>query len=313
MKNLHLQKYQKGFSLIELMIVMTVTLLVMIAAFSLMQGSIITANVNYHLTDANQRLRNAQEYINRDLLVAGDGIKGTANIWVPTAFATRHLSQRTTAELDPSATGYTNLGMILSDDNIPASTEVFDSPSTTFIKTRSDRITLISVDKAFTPISLPAWWTDYTTGTIWIPGGDVSIFDVGEIYYLSDGNSGIFGTVTGKNAGAGNIIWDESDSYKLNRVGPTGNVATATGYSSKPSTLMRVQIIQYFVDTEGRLIRRVFGLKGAGHSDAVIAENLTDLQFRYILQPTTNGTNIYDQPISQVGMDDRNLVRLVEP
>ena len=76
---------------------------------------------------------------------------------------------------------------------------------------------------------------------------------------------------------------------------------------------MRVQIIQYFVDTEGRLIRRVFGLKDAGHSDAVIAENLTDLQFRYILQPTTTGTNIYDQPISQVGMDERNLVRLVEP
>ena len=59
MKNLHLQKYQKGFSLIELMIVMTVTLVIMIAAFSLMQGSIVTANVNYHLTDANQSLGRA--------------------------------------------------------------------------------------------------------------------------------------------------------------------------------------------------------------------------------------------------------------
>ena len=148
------------------MVVMTVTLVIIIAAFSLMQGSIVTANVNYHLTDANQNLRNAQEYINRDLLVAYNENKGTANIRIPTDFATRHLSKRPATDLGPTSLGYTNLGMILYHDNIPASTAVFDSTTPTFIKERSDRISLISVDKSFTPISLPAWWTDYTTGAI---------------------------------------------------------------------------------------------------------------------------------------------------
>ena len=62
-----------GFSLIELMIVVVIMLVIMAATFSLMQGTMTTANANYEMTTAAQGLRNSQEFLTRDILVAGDG------------------------------------------------------------------------------------------------------------------------------------------------------------------------------------------------------------------------------------------------
>ena len=77
MKNLmNKSSNQTGFTIMELMVVLVIMLVIVSAVFSLLRGSITTANANYELTTAAQGLRNAQEYIARDILVAGDGIKG---------------------------------------------------------------------------------------------------------------------------------------------------------------------------------------------------------------------------------------------
>ena len=285
----------------------------MTSVFSLLKSSMIVSTANYQLTDANQGLRNAQEFLNRDLLVTGDGVKGTPNIWLPTAFVTKYITVRPASELDPTNIGYVNIGSVISDNNLPAGTEVFDSPEPTYVKEHTDRITLLAVDNSFTPKNVPVGSTWYPDGRMWLAEGfdDVS---VGEIYYLTSGGTGTFGTVTGKHvSGDWAVRWGDGDSYGLNRTGWSGNVATATTYGSVAATFLRIRIIQYFVDTEGHLIRRVFGVKGAGHIDNVIAEHLTDLQFKYFLKPLTNGANIYDQPIDQVQIAQKDFVRLIEP
>src|SRR5215213_8121561 len=118
---------QAGFSLLELMIVMVLMLIITATVFSLLRGTIITANANYEMTDAGQGLRNSQEFLSRDILSAGDGLKGIANVWVPTAFVTKYLTTQTATMLDPTNTGFISLGAVVSDDNVAAGTRIPDS------------------------------------------------------------------------------------------------------------------------------------------------------------------------------------------
>lgn len=295
----------------ELMIVLVLMLIILSAVFALMRGTITTANTNYEMTAAGQSLRNAQEFINRDALVVGDGIKDVSNIWIPTSFATRFLTVRSANSLDPSNRGFISTGAIISDDNVPAGTNVLNANPATTVLPLSDRVTMLSIDPTFSPIPLPGNFANPSTGQITIPGGDTSAFSVGEIYYLSGSGNGAFGTITSINSGA--IFWQEGDAFALNFFGASGNIATTTGADGNlPATLMRVNMVHYFVDATGKLMRRVFGTKNAGFVDSVIAEHLDKLQFRYTLKPETQGV-IHAQPISQINLSDAALVRMIEP
>jgi hypothetical protein len=63
-------------------------------------------------------------------------------------------------------------------------------------------------------------------------------------------------------------------------------VATfVAGLNTSPVAVMRLQIIQYYVTSSGLLMRRVIGVRGAGFRDSVVAEHVTNLQFRYVTNP----------------------------
>jgi prepilin-type N-terminal cleavage/methylation domain-containing protein len=302
---------QKGFSLMELLIVLVMMLIILSAVFSLMRGTIMTANTNYEMTAAGQGLRNAQEYLSRDLLIVGDGLKGISNVWLPTTFVTKYLTARKAAVIDPSNQGFVSIGAVVSDEKVPADTKVPDIFPATTVYPDSDRITLVSVDPSFSSIPLPANSTNVATGRINIPGGNTSDFEIGEIYYITGSGNGSFGTLTKKNGNS--IFWEEGDSFGLNRFGKSGNIATASGISgNQPATLMRVNIIHYFVDADKKLIRRVFGVKGESFIDSTIAEHVVALKFRYVLKPDSNGI-IYEKPASQIDLSDGSMVRMVEP
>src|SRR6266576_3016822 len=64
---------QEGFTVIEMMVAVTIMIIVSAGVFSLMKSSMTIATASYEMTDAQENLRIAQEYINRDLMNAGDG------------------------------------------------------------------------------------------------------------------------------------------------------------------------------------------------------------------------------------------------
>lgn len=302
---------QKGFSLIELLIVLVITLVILGAVFSLMRGTIITANNNYEMTAAAQGLRNAQEFISRDLLIVGDGLKGISNIWLPTTFVTGYLTARKANFIDPLNQGFVSVGAVVSDEKVPAGVNVQNISPATTVSPGTDRISMLAVDPSFSPVTLPANSTNVTTGEIVIPGGSTSSFKVGEIYYLTGSGNGTFGAVTRKTGTS--IFWEEGDSFGLNRLGNAGNIAPASGIDGKqPSTLLRVNIIHYFVDAERKLIRRVFGVKEKSFIDNTVAEHVVGLKFSYVLKPDS-GTMIYKQPVSQINLSEAASVRIVEP
>ena len=295
----------------ELLVVMVITMIILAAVFSLMRSAITTANANFEMTTATQGLRNAQEYITRDILVAGDGLKGLANIWLPTTFVSQNLTARAASVIDPTNQGFINTGMIISDNNVPNGTPIRYSNPSMNVLALTDRVAILTRDPSFSPINLAAADVSYNNGQINIPAARINDFTSGEIYFLSNGVSGVFGTVTNVSTGGNKITIGNGDTYGLNRTGTTGQIASVTNNGTYPTVLQRVQIIQYFVDAENRLVRRVFGVKSSGYIDSVVAEHLESLQFRFVQRPDTDSV-IFDQPAMQFDIDESAAVRSVE-
>ena len=298
--------------MMELLVVMVVMLVIMSSVFTLLRGTIKTAAANYEMTIANQSLRNAQEYVTRDILVAGDGFKGVSNIWLPTRFVTDYLTARAASALDPSNTGFVSVGAVVSDANVPANTVVKNANPATKVATGSDRLTILAADSNFSTIDVDAGAVDLNTGAINIPASRIGDFTAGEVYYITSGGTGAFGAVTKVDAAANRIFWAEGDALGLNRYGTTGALGVGTNDGANPASLRRVQIVNYFLSEDGKLMRRAFGVKGAGFADSVIAEHLKKLQFNYTLNPASAGT-ILDKPQPQIDLSEASLVRLIEP
>ncbi len=201
--------------------------------------------------------------------------------------------------------------MVISDNDVPAGKNVPGTNPATTVFPGSDRISFLTEDKTFISIPLATGDVDAGQGSIVVPNARYADFQIGEVYFLSNGVSGTFGTITNKNSGENKIFWENGDTFGLNRTGTTGSLNTVRG-ANLPMNLIRVHLIHYFVNAGNHLVRRVFGISGAGFVDSVIAEHVTNLQFRYILKPNSDGT-ILTQPTAQFDLDDAVSVRMIEP
>lgn len=330
---------QAGFSLIELLVSMTVFLIIAGAAFTLMGSAVRVSNTNFEMTDAQESLRFAQEYINRDLIVAGDGMEDVTGIRLPTGFCTSYL----TSDQVNASGGYVNIEMMNPDNNVAAAfTTPSNPPGGTALNVmqNSDRIAILSRDPSFIPVAVQA-----STGTPvedsptmlapatgnpritvkFATAAEMNNFTVGEIYYLSssDGARRTFAAVSAKNTGSGNnITFASGDAYSLNPAGANAPVQWITAGASGMTgfTISRMQIITYFVHakttgsvTSGLLTRRVIGVAGRGYTDSVIAEHITNIQFRYHLNLRDATTGQLRAPVDQFATGPEMItVRQVE-
>jgi hypothetical protein len=219
--------------------------------------------------------------------------------------------------LIPDASDPNNLALLISDDNVPGTTAVLQASSAANVLGGSDRMTMLTQDTSFLPsVSLPA-------GRITVAGSTTNIglantaerqrFQVGEIYAVTTQNGMAFGVITDIDATTNTLIMANSQVYGLNQTvgGPIYTVAGLASGPSTPGSIIRMQIIHYYVNANNLLIRRVFGVQGAGFVDSVIAEHVTNLQFRYLLNKT-DPNGFVPPPVRQVPPADRQTVREVE-
>ncbi|MGH9901982.1 MAG: PilW family protein [Pyrinomonadaceae bacterium] len=307
---------RSGFSLIELLIVMTMMMVLMGAAFSLMSQSLKVSTVSYELTDAQQNLRTAQEYVNRDLTTLGDGLRGIGNIHIPTAFVTNYL---TSSPINPVTNGVMSLAIVTAD-NAGGTTPTGLLPG-------ADRISILSADpnapapvstvtySAVVPVSLTS-----TGDSLRVPTASVTAANIqaGEVYFVNAGTDAAFVVikqiVADSAAGVSQLLCGTSagvEDYGLNRA---GMVSLITANGTRAATIRRMQFVNYFVNSSGLLIRRNFGLRRTpGLTDAefsarvlaggTIAENVTSLQFRYVLDApvhTLPAGVFVPQPVNQL-------------
>lgn len=306
------QKNQRGFSLIEMLIAIIVMLVVTSAVFSLMGNSMKVANATYEMTDVQETLRTAQEYVNRDLMNAGDGLKTVSIIRIPQAFVTSYLTRNPIVDADMPA-GIINLGILTSDNNVPVATAVLGSNPATTVRQDTDRQTIIEIDSEFIAITPSA--VDPNGTWITLPAGtDMNLFQTGEIYYLSSSVGGAFGTITGVTAGTRTLSFavGGADVYGLNLAGANNNIKVISTDGTVATSLQRMKIIHYYVNADGMLMRRVFGVRNAGFRESIIAEHVLNVQFNYSLDMTDAAGNVV-QPTATLSTKAQRLgIRAVE-
>jgi len=304
--------------MLELFVALGCMLVVGAASLALVGNSIKFANSTYNVTDAEQSLRNAQEVINRDLTNAGDGLRGIGTITAPVAFVQSYITRTPVTCNDAN---FPCIGIVTSDDAIPASTAIPQaSPAATF-QAGSDRISMLIRDTTFNSgntISLFAGKISVvgTTTVMAVGTTEIGLFQVGEIYALTSQSSAAFGVVSAIDAPNKKVTLTNGDAYGLNQnsaLSSISQVATfVAGLNSSPVSVMRLQIIQYYVTSTGLLMRRVIGVQGKGFNDTVVAEHVSSLGFRYLTNLTdANGNVIQPMPVLS-SSSEQNAVREIE-
>lgn len=303
---------QSGFSLMELMVATTVMLIMTASALTFMKGSLKTTLTTYELTEAKENARTAQEFINRDLTSGGDGLRNMGNICLRVNFVTNYLSRN--PNNNPCGAGaLVHFPLVQSDDNLPANVAVRGTNPAVNVRTNptpTDRMTLLQNDPSVTPIGLALNAVTNAGLNVRVPAANINDFNVGEIWFFTSSDGATFGTITAKNAAASTLTFANGDVHGMNQTGVDGPLSFVSRGGTISTSVRRMRIIHYFVNQNGLLIRRVFGMAGGGFTDSVIAEHITDLQFRYVLAPAASGLG--QQPVAQLTVDQQGEVRQVE-
>lgn len=292
---------ESGFSLMEMLVAVSVMLVITAAVFALLRDSVKTSTATLEMSDGQQSARTGQEFINRDLMNAGDGLSNIVDIRVPQVFVANYL---TLNPVEPTPAGLVNLGLLTSDNNLPPNTAVLGAAPTEEVRAApllTDRISILEADRAFVPISLQASDIDPLTGKVLVDPGDIDDFQVGEIYFLTSTRGSIFATITRRDdvgTATPSLIFGAGDVFGLNSTGVGSELDYITSSASIPTSLSRMKIIHYYVNSNGLLIRRVFGVPNFGFVDSVIAEHVVSLQFRYFLNMRDANDNVV-QPVAQ--------------
>jgi hypothetical protein len=247
---------------------------------------------------------------------AGDGLESISNVRVPLAFVTSYVTLNPVT--DPSTPGIINLGIFTTDNNVPANTAITGAVPAVTLRTGTDRQTILEQDREFVfnnlnSISLAAAAINPAGSTITIPAGDpMTTFATGEVYFLTSSVGGTFCTITSIDVSARKLSFVASDIYGLNQPGAVGNIWAIAG-AALATSLQRMKMIQYYLTSTGLLVRRVFGVPGAGSRESTIAEHVLDVQFNYSLITTDALGNVTPSSSTSLTTSAQQLaVRQVE-
>jgi type II secretory pathway pseudopilin PulG len=299
------KKCEQGFSLIELVVALFVMMIVTGAVFELLRDSRKTSHATLEMTDGQESVRTGLEYITRDLVNTGDGLNSINNILVPQNFVTNYLTRNPIT--DPSMPGIIKLGLITTDNNVPANTVVLGTAPAVNVRANpylTDRIAILQIERPeiFTPITVAAGSLTPADGLAAVSPADIDRFTIGEIYFITSAAGGVFATVTNRQ-GVGTpapfVVFGSGDPYGLNTLGAGGQLDVITASATLPVSICRMKVIHYYVNSNGLLMRRVFGVKGAGFSESPIVEHAVSLQFRYFLNLRDVRGNVV-QPAAQL-------------
>lgn len=313
---MHRSPGEAGFSLYELLVVMGIMTVVMAIVTTFMADSIKISTVTNEMTEAQQNLRAAQDFISRDLVAVGDGMDVIQSPRMTKTFLNNYVTKAPVADND-NTLGV--LGIVTSDDQVPSGTSVpapSPSPAVTILA-GSDRLTIMKRDPDFNngaTISLAVGAVLSNGQTVTLPTGtDMTQFKVGDIYFFTSSAGSAFGAVTAVTAGTRVLSFSSGDRYGINQGTATSPINVVVGAGTKAAALLRMLVIQYFVDSNGLLTRRVFGVGGGvGYTDTVVAEHVTSLQFRYLLDQTDSSGNVVAPVTTLADESDQNDVRQVE-
>ena len=299
-----MRRGQQGFTIVELLIAIAVTLVMMMVAMMIYQRSVQVSGVVTNRAEMQAELRAASDQLSRDLNQAGTGIP-IGGIPIPSA---------ATGGTDPffgcdAKTCYVKTLMstgvlykIVPGNSLgPTTTEPTDAIVITYMEP-------LAVDPNDPNASGTAPnWSSYTTqdissdGTVLTmpktttPKIDDPVFGLvlGDILLLQAGGASALGVVTNFDGPNYTITFNPKDPFNLNQPNaPVGNIAALkVNGAYPPTTVSRIMMITYFIDQfntpngpDYRLMRQV-----DARTPTPVAEHIEDVQFTYdVFDDSTN-------------------------
>jgi Tfp pilus assembly protein PilW len=283
-----------GFSLIELLIAMGLTMAVMAVTLTGLSDAMRANDTVLNVTGMNNGLRLAMDLMVRDLLQTGSGLGKGHVIQIP---------QGGTLIKRPGPPG-TSYSRPAADLSIPAVIPGAGlGPAINGGAT--DIITILTADNNFTDVPVAAVssnYVDVTTATDIGSGMDRVI--AGQLLMVIKGAATTLVEVTDVNASSRRITFNSGDALNLNQNG-TGIVGSMAALNAKAPTgsaaaaatrITRVRMITYFHDNttvpgSPRLVRRINNgdpLTFNNGLGTAVALDIEDLQFTFDINDGAN-------------------------
>jgi prepilin-type N-terminal cleavage/methylation domain-containing protein len=315
-------KRQRGFTLIELMVSMSIVVsVVAIATDALMQAEHVTNMVTYE-ANTQENLRAGMHFMVRDLMQAGEGIP-QGGISLPYT-GTSAVNRPGTATIFPNT--YITLPAI-TPGSLQGQLATSINPVTNAVLTGTftDIINIIYADNVLVdaaghylysyPVVQAAPSTPICVGSISATGASVTLAPAcftmpGATNPITAGNLIMFHNQNGTaleyvTSVAGQTInFSGGDPAGLNQTGKlngtVANLATAPGVFP-PTTVTRVWMVTYYVDattpTDPQLIRQVnypgFPAGAPVNPPTTIADDIENLGFSYDITSSTDAVGVY--------------------
>jgi type II secretory pathway pseudopilin PulG len=320
---------EAGFTLIEMMLTMGLTLIIMASTLGAMNNAIRAGEVATLTTNMNQGLRTAMDIIVRDMLQVGQGLpsgrtidipngNGSAAIRLPAGPNVANTTPRTMPQTWDSATSAWKAAEEM--------TAIIPGPgqgsrvNNIATNVLTDTITMVQADGAFLStisdydVNLTA--LDATRmivdPSVDISNGGADDLHVGDLIMLQKATSTALvqitraPTSTDTGTAAQTVYFDVNDSLLLNQTAGangtlTRHVATAplevvAASGFVPSTATRVRLISYYIDSttdpnRPRLVRRINNGSATSYDNRLGTAVAFDVENMQITYDLVDGVN----------------------
>lgn len=287
---------EKGFSIFELLVSMSIFLIAVAAIFGLMRlGSIQKSTVNTR-TDQLRSARIALEYMRRDALNAGFGFHRTGGN-VPDDFGFSLFSFYKDSDTQRDLLTSIIAGNDLTDNTL--------SPNV-----KMDFVGFLSRDPTFNGGNLVNFTkTDKTDDKVYVetPAGGAANCKKYELYLLESdsGTTQVIGMATNVTDNK-KIELAKDDPLKVNQSATaTGEAKSLLMTTTGGGTIKKINFISYGISSTGVLIRKTYGNQTSA-SDQIeqreLVYGVSDFQIKYFME---DGTTVDDPASKNNGRDNQ--------
>jgi Tfp pilus assembly protein PilW len=296
-----------GFSLVELMVAMGITLTVMGGVFAVLTDAYRASESASNIIGLNNNLRIGVDLIVRDLIQVGQGLPTGRTIQVPNGTGALQIQR-------PHPQGSTCLTWPVGTVAISAVTPGPGcGPVVNGVPT--DMVTTLAVDSVLDAVPVQSYNVAGHTATISTPaqaanGVDISNGNgddlrVGDLVMFTKGSVSALAYVTGVDGGQ-TITFGTGDPMNLNQFaavlnGTVDDLATTAPTTAQSSSISRIRMISYYLDTTldpttPRLVRHMgWGNPAAAVNQRgqTVAFGIENLQFTYdMIDGVGNPSNV---------------------
>ncbi len=290
---------QAGFTLIEMLVSLTLFLIVTACIYGLLEVTRSDRTTSTQRVETMQSVRNALNTIGRDALNTGFKYRNLGS-FIPDN--TQNTVFGLTADGNATAD---RMMQILSGNNVNTDSL---NPTPNY---KTDQITFIYGDESFNSgKTLTVNWVDCDGEQVVVswpaPGANPTptpnIPVVNDLMIVTGQNSSAIGMVTSTSAGgpvpasystcltyalpAGTVSTIKFDSTDLLGINQSA-AANVIRNVSAPATLSRVKLATYRILSDGTLVRTEYGNFTGGKQDMPLAYNVEDMQIKYVLKDGT--------------------------